>query len=218
MRKVVLLAAALVVALGIGASSATSAATETGVTARTVTIGGTFPLTGPASLYATDSGRDEGVLLVHQLAEGAGRQARRLRPADRVQVLRRRLQPRELGAADAEARRGGQGVRPGRPARDGGERVDQAVPQRPQGAADAGLDRRVGVRRREGVPVDRRLAARVRLRVADLRPGDRPQQPEREDRRPLPERRLRQAEILERPQKAGSGPRRRTSSPPSRTR
>jgi branched-chain amino acid transport system substrate-binding protein len=53
MRKVVLLAAALVVALGIGASSATSAATETGVTARTVTIGGTFPLTGPASLYAT---------------------------------------------------------------------------------------------------------------------------------------------------------------------
>ena len=52
MRKVVLLAAALVVALGISASSATSAATETGVTARTVTIGGPFPLTGPASLYA----------------------------------------------------------------------------------------------------------------------------------------------------------------------
>jgi len=52
MRKVVLLAAALVAALGISASSATSAATETGVTARTVTIGGTFPLTGPASLYA----------------------------------------------------------------------------------------------------------------------------------------------------------------------
>jgi branched-chain amino acid transport system substrate-binding protein len=53
MRKVVLLVAALVVALGIGAASASSAATETGVTARTVTIGGTFPLTGPASLYAT---------------------------------------------------------------------------------------------------------------------------------------------------------------------
>jgi branched-chain amino acid transport system substrate-binding protein len=53
MRKVVLLAAALVAALGVTASSATSAASETGVTARTVTIGGTFPLTGPASLYAT---------------------------------------------------------------------------------------------------------------------------------------------------------------------
>jgi branched-chain amino acid transport system substrate-binding protein len=52
MRKVVLLAAALVAALGVTASSATSAASETGVTARTVTIGGTFPLTGPASLYA----------------------------------------------------------------------------------------------------------------------------------------------------------------------
>jgi branched-chain amino acid transport system substrate-binding protein len=53
MRKVVLLAAVVVVALGATASSATSAASETGVTARTVTIGGTFPLTGPASLYAT---------------------------------------------------------------------------------------------------------------------------------------------------------------------
>jgi branched-chain amino acid transport system substrate-binding protein len=52
MRKVVLLAAALVVGLGVAASSATSAATETGITARTITIGGTFPLTGPASLYA----------------------------------------------------------------------------------------------------------------------------------------------------------------------
>ena len=70
MRKVVLLAAALVVALGVAASSATSASTETGITARTIKIGGTFPLTGPASLYATILRRDEGVLLVHQLAEG----------------------------------------------------------------------------------------------------------------------------------------------------
>jgi branched-chain amino acid transport system substrate-binding protein len=53
MRKVVLLATALVVGLGVAASSATSASTETGVTARTITIGGTFPLTGPASLYGT---------------------------------------------------------------------------------------------------------------------------------------------------------------------
>jgi branched-chain amino acid transport system substrate-binding protein len=52
MKKVVLLAAALVVALGVTASSATSAASETGITNRTITIGGTFPLTGPASLYA----------------------------------------------------------------------------------------------------------------------------------------------------------------------
>ena len=52
MKKVVLLAAALVVALGVTASSATSSASETGITNRTITIGGTFPLTGPASLYA----------------------------------------------------------------------------------------------------------------------------------------------------------------------
>ena len=52
MRKVVLLAAALVAVLGVTASSATSASSETGITARTITIGGSFPLTGPASPYA----------------------------------------------------------------------------------------------------------------------------------------------------------------------
>jgi branched-chain amino acid transport system substrate-binding protein len=53
MRRVMLIAAALVAALGITASSATTATTETGITAKTVKIGGTFPLSGPASLYAT---------------------------------------------------------------------------------------------------------------------------------------------------------------------
>jgi branched-chain amino acid transport system substrate-binding protein len=52
MKRVVLLAAALVVALGVTASSATSSASETGITNRTIVIGGTFPLTGGASLYA----------------------------------------------------------------------------------------------------------------------------------------------------------------------
>ena len=112
MRKVVLLVAALVVALGVTASSATSASSETGITARTITIGGTFPLTGPASLYATDPGGDEGVLLVHQLAEGASTASRGIYGRQIVfNVLRRRLQPGEHRAADEEARRGGQGVR-----------------------------------------------------------------------------------------------------------
>ena len=53
MRRVMILALVLVVALGITAASATTATTETGVTAKSITIGGTFPLTGPASLYAT---------------------------------------------------------------------------------------------------------------------------------------------------------------------
>ena len=47
MKKVVLTAAALVAALGVMASSATSATAVDGVTAKTITIGGTFPLTGP---------------------------------------------------------------------------------------------------------------------------------------------------------------------------
>ena len=49
MRRVLLIGLALVAALGVSASTASA---ETGVTSRTVTIGGTFPLTGPASSYA----------------------------------------------------------------------------------------------------------------------------------------------------------------------
>ncbi len=49
MRRVISIVFALVAALGVTASTA---AAETGVTARTVTVGGTFPLTGPASGYA----------------------------------------------------------------------------------------------------------------------------------------------------------------------
>ena len=53
MRKVVVLLGVLVAVLvSVLAGTATGASTETGVTAKTVTIGGTYPLTGPASLYA----------------------------------------------------------------------------------------------------------------------------------------------------------------------
>ena len=47
-----MVASALVVLVAILAGAASGASTETGVTATTVTIGGTFPLTGPASQYA----------------------------------------------------------------------------------------------------------------------------------------------------------------------
>ncbi len=53
MRRVMLIALALVASLGITASTATTANTEAGVTATSIKIGGTFPLSGPASLYAT---------------------------------------------------------------------------------------------------------------------------------------------------------------------
>lgn len=49
MRRVVLIALAVAAALGVSAASATA---ETGITPTAVTIGGTFPLTGPASGYA----------------------------------------------------------------------------------------------------------------------------------------------------------------------
>src|SRR3954447_26027808 len=53
MRRLMVVACALVAALGLTAATASSAATETGVTATTIKIGGTYPLSGPASLYAT---------------------------------------------------------------------------------------------------------------------------------------------------------------------
>ncbi len=53
MRRITILALLVVTALGVTASAATTAPTETGVTPKNIKIGGTFPLSGPASLYAT---------------------------------------------------------------------------------------------------------------------------------------------------------------------
>ena len=53
MRRIMVIVLALVASLGITASTASTATTETGVTATSIKIGGTFPLSGPASLYAT---------------------------------------------------------------------------------------------------------------------------------------------------------------------
>ncbi len=50
MRRLVLVAATIAAVLAVAAATA---AAEPGVTARNVTIGGTFPLSGPAALYAT---------------------------------------------------------------------------------------------------------------------------------------------------------------------
>jgi branched-chain amino acid transport system substrate-binding protein len=51
-RKLIAPSVALVVALALTVPGALGSSTETGVTARTITIGGTFALTGPASAYA----------------------------------------------------------------------------------------------------------------------------------------------------------------------
>ena len=67
------------------------------------------------------------------------------------------------------------------------------VPQRAQGAADARRDGRNGLGRATRRSTRGRAAGSptTQLRGPDLRPGDRPQQPERQDRRALPERQLR---------------------------
>jgi branched-chain amino acid transport system substrate-binding protein len=53
MRRSSPVALALIVGLGVATASSTAASSETGVTAHTITIGATVPLTGPASAYGT---------------------------------------------------------------------------------------------------------------------------------------------------------------------
>ena len=52
MRKLIVAGVALVAALAFTVSGALGSSSETGVTSKVVKIGGTFPLTGPASAYA----------------------------------------------------------------------------------------------------------------------------------------------------------------------
>ena len=69
MRKLIACGVALVAALMLTVPGAIGSADATpGVTARTITIGGTFPLTGPAASYAPIPHRHEGLLQLHQRA------------------------------------------------------------------------------------------------------------------------------------------------------
>ena len=105
------------------------------------------PAQRAGGVLRADPGRNEGLLHVHQHAPRSGSQARRRRQADRVEVLRRRVQPGEHGAADAEARRGGQGLRHLRRPRHRASAGRGRLHERAQGAAAARLDGCDGVRR-----------------------------------------------------------------------
>ena len=52
MRKLIVTAVTLVAAFVLTVPGALGGSSETGVTDRTIVIGGTFPLTGPAAAYA----------------------------------------------------------------------------------------------------------------------------------------------------------------------
>ena len=147
MRRIMVIVLALVAALGITASTASTATTETGVTATSVKIGGTFPLTGPASLYAT--------IPVAMKAYFSYINARRGRTASAASTGARSSGTTRTTAynpanasADASARRAGQRLRGRRLARHRGEPRDPAVPELEEGPADARRDRRddVGAR------------------------------------------------------------------------
>ena len=182
--------------LGVMASSATSASSETGVTARTITIGGTFPLTGRRRCTRRFPPAMKAYFSYINSRKG---------PDGKRGVYGRQIvfkyyddgyNPAQQRAADAQARRAGQGVRGRRLARDRGEPGDPAVPELAEGAADPRLDGRLDVGRATAkkYPWTGGWQPDYEYEAQDLRPGDRPQQPEREDRRPVPERRLRQGE------------------------
>ena len=78
---------------------------DPGVTASSITIGGTFPLTGVAALYKAIPTAEQAYFLYVNAHGGVN--GRKIN----VHLLRRRVRPVEVGAADAAARRAGQGLR-----------------------------------------------------------------------------------------------------------
>src|SRR5439155_1248649 len=150
------------------------------------------PAERPCVELRADPRRHEGLLQLRERPPRRRPQARRRRPPDHLEVLRRRVQPGEHRAADAEARRAGQGVRARRRPRHRAAAGGARLPQPAEGPPGVRFDRcdHVGPRVRP-VPVVDRLAARLPGRGRALRQVHRRESEEREDRRHLPERRLR---------------------------
>ena len=132
-----------------------------GVTAKTITLGGTFPLSGPASSYAPIPRRHGGVLQLRRTRRKGpdgkrGVDGRQIvwkyyddgyNPANTVQRTHQLVEQDHvfalIGGLGTEPQPGGRGL-----------------PEPAEGAAGLRLDRRDGVRLRvREVPVDDRLAA-----------------------------------------------------------
>ena len=96
MRKLIVCGVGLVAALALTVPGAFGGAAQTpGVTAKSITIGGTFPLTGVAAAYAPIPLGMKAYFSYINARRGAGRQAWRDGAPDHLEVLRRRLQPRQ---------------------------------------------------------------------------------------------------------------------------
>ena len=172
MRRVTLAGAAIIGALLLAIPSAFArtdlVAAEPGITATSDRDRRHVPADRAGIELCADPGRDEGVLQLHQRPARSRQEARDRWSADRLEVLRRRLQPGQLGPAAAEARRAGQGLRRRGHARHRGQPGGAAVPERAEGAARPRLDRCQRVRQ------GRQEAARGRSagsRTTSPRPG-----------------------------------------------
>ena len=172
MRKLIVCGVGLVAALALTVPGAFGGAAQTpGVTAKSITIGGTFPLTGPAASYAP--------IPLGMKAYFSYVNARRRGPDGKRGVMGRQIiwkyyddgyNPANTVQLTRTARRAGQGLRDGRPARDGAGPRRAGVPESAEGAAGPRLDRRVVLGPAvQGVPVDDRLAARLHRRGPALR-------------------------------------------------
>ena len=153
-RLLAVLAGVAIVA-GIAVTAAFGAhKADPGISASTITIGGTFPLTGPASLYKTIPAAEKAYF--DYINDHGGVNGRKID----FKIVDDGVRPLEDGAAHAAARRAGQGLRGLRQPRHRAEPRDLGLPEQAEGPARAARDRRLvlGLLGEE-VPVHDRLPA-----------------------------------------------------------
>jgi branched-chain amino acid transport system substrate-binding protein len=191
MGTLAVLAAAL--AFGLPAALGGAAATTPGVTAHSILLGGTFPLTGAASSYAPIPRGMQAFFSYINARKGpdgkrgvGGRQIiwkyydDAYNPTQTVQQTQRLVEQDKVFALV-----GGLGTEPQQAVRDYLQPEEGSTALR----VDRGNVLRIGP---QEVPVDDRVAARLPVRSGHLRPVHPRSHAEREGRGALPERRLRQ--------------------------
>ena len=184
MRRLVLIAAAALIA---ATAAGAAGRAEPGLSATTILIGGTVPLSGEAAAFGTvgpgakayfdyvnSKGGVNGRKIEYRYYDDA------YNPAQTVQ-LTRQLVEQDQGVRDLQRDRHREQPR------------DPRLPERPEGAAPLRRRRVAGARRRLGpLPLDGRLPPELPGRGLGARARRRPDGAPRADRRPLREHRARQ--------------------------